>query len=250
MKKYKVGFVLSGGGTRGFAHLGAIAALFERGIKPDVISGTSVGAIAGAFIAAGKTAEETMEIFKKGWFFKYTRLSIPLKGLFRLSGLEEVFKKEIKFKNIEDLPVPFFIGVSNLNQGTVEYHNTGLLCRNIIASSSIPMLFAPVEMDGESFVDGGLMDNIPIEPIKNDCKDIVVINISPLSYWDSINNLTQIALRSFYMSVNANVPRVKKHSSLFIEPEGIEEYEILSWSHAKELYDLGYKAVKDAEIPF
>ena len=243
MKKYKTGLVLSGGGTRGFAHLGVIAALYEKGIKPDVISGVSVGAIVGAFIASGKSPEEILSIFKKGWFFKYTKLNIPTDGLLRLDGLKEVIRKEIQYTMIEELPVPFYVTVANLNSGEVEYMNSGSLSQTVLASSSIPVLFAPVEIDGQHYVDGGLMDNIPIEPIKEKCDKIIVSNISPLNPREKFKNLIQIASRTFYMSVHANMREVNKYATTFIEPEGIDNYDILSLSHATELYELGYNSV-------
>jgi len=242
MKKYKTGLVLSGGGTRGFAHLGVIAALFEKGIKPDVISGVSAGAIVGAFIAGGKTPEEILEIFKKGWFFKYTKLHIPIDGLLKLDGLKEVIREEIPVKNIEDLKVPFFIGISNLNKGIIQYKNRGSLAEIVLASSSIPILFSPVIIGRDSFVDGGLMDNIPIHPIKNDCEQIIVSNISPVNPKAKVKNLVQIATRTFYMSVNANMKEVRKHATIFIEPTGIDKFDILSRSHADELFELGYNS--------
>ncbi len=244
MKKYKTGLVLSGGGTRGFAHLGVIAALHEKGIKPDVISGVSAGAIVGAFIAGGKSPEETLKIFKKGWFFKYTKLHIPIDGLLKLDGLKEVIQKEISAENIEDLKIPFFVGISNLNKGIVEYKNSGLLGEIILASSSIPILFSPVVIAGYSYVDGGLMDNIPINPIKNDCGQIIVSNISPVNPLEKIKNLVQIATRTFHMSVNANLPEVRKYATTFIEPTGIDNFDILGRTHADELFELGYNSTK------
>ncbi len=245
-KKYNTGLVLSGGGTRGFAHLGVIAALLERGIKPDVISGVSAGAIVGAFIAGGKSPEEIFEIFKKGWFFKYTKLHIPLNGLLKLDGLKEVIQKKIPIANIEDLELPFYVGVSNLNDGTIEFRNTGPLAMLVLASSSIPILFSPIEMGGKLFVDGGLMENIPISPLKNNCEQIIVSNISPINPNAKIKNLIQIATRSFYMSVNNNRKEVQKKAALFIEPEGIEKYDILLRTHADELFELGYNSTKVA----
>jgi len=242
MKKYKTGLVLSGGGTRGFAHLGVIAALFEQGIKPDVISGTSAGAIAGAFIAAGKSPHEILETFKKGSFFNFTKLQIPRDGLMKLDGLKEIIQKKIHFENIEDLNIPFYVAVSNLNTGLVEYRDSGPIGITVLASSSIPILFAPVILGDNSFVDGGLLDNIPVEPIKNDCKKIIVSNISPINHKEKMKNLVQITTRTFYMSVNANLDRVRKHAQIYIEPEGIDEYDILSRSHADELFELGYNS--------
>lgn len=246
-KEYKTGLVLSGGGTRGFAHLGVIAALFEKGLKPDVISGVSAGAIVGAFIAAGKQPEEILKIFKKGWFFQYTKLHMPIDGLLKLDGLKEIIQKEITTENIEDLKIPFYVGLANLNEGSMEYKNSGNIGQTVLASSSIPILFAPVKIEDKMYVDGGLMDNIPIHPIKNSCEKIIVSNvISPINKSGKIKNLIQIAIRSFYMNVNTNRIEALKKASLFIEPEGIEKYDILLRSHADELFELGYNAAKNA----
>lgn len=242
VKKYKYGLVLSGGGTRGFAHLGAIAALNEHGITPDIISGTSAGSIAGVFIAAGYSPADVLQIFKKGWALQYTQLQIPIDGLLKLSGLKNIIKKHIEAKQIEDLKIPFYATISNLNSGKVEYKNKGQLDTIVLASSSIPVLFSPVEMNGNLYVDGGLMDNIPIYPLIDCCQNIIVVNISPINPKDKIKNLIQIATRTFYMSVKANMDEVKKHATLYIEPEGIDEYDILHRSHANELFDLGYKS--------
>lgn len=242
MKKYKTGLVLSGGGTRGFAHLGVIAALYENGIKPEVISGTSAGAIAGAFIAAGKNPNDIRNMLKTGSFFKYSKLQLPKNGLMKLDGLKELFHREILVKNLEELEIPLFVTVSNLNSGAVEYRNTGLLDETVLASSSIPILFAPVQINGNLFVDGGLLDNIPVEPIKDDCEEIIVSNISPINPLENIKNLIEIATRSFYMSVNSNMKQVRKYASVYIEPEGIDTYEILSRTHADELYELGFNS--------
>ena len=242
MKKYKTGLVLSGGGTRGFAHLGVIDALNDNGIKPDIISGTSAGAIAGVFIASGKTPKEIRDLLKKGSFFKYTKIQFPKDGLMKLDGLKELLQKEIKVKKLEDLKIPLYVSISNLNTGEIEYHNKGNLGELVMASASIPILFSPVGIGGSRYVDGGLLDNIPIEPIKNDCEQIIVSNISPIKHRKEIKNLIEITTRTFYMSVNANMKEVKQSSNIYIEPDGIESYEILSLSHANELYKIGYKS--------
>ena len=246
VKKYKTGLVLSGGGTRGFAHLGVVAALYEQGIKPDVISGVSAGSIAGAFIAAGKSPEEILKIFTKGWFFQYTKIHIPVDGLLKLDGLKEIIHKEIPYTNIEDLPIPFYVCISNLNQGTVEYRNSGPLGELVLASSSIPILFAPVKIGDNLYVDGGLMDNIPVSPLASLCERIVVSNISPINPREKIRNLAQIAIRTVYMSVNAHKDEEKKQAWLYIEPEEIDRFDILSRSHAGNLYQLGYESTVKA----
>ena len=239
--KYKTGLVLSGGGTRGFAHLGVIAALNEMGIQPDVISGASAGAIVGAFIAAGKEPEEVLDIFKKGWFFQYTQIQLPVDGLLKLDGLKEIIEKEIKVKKIEDLQLPLHICVSNLNEGRAEYKNKGPLGPTVLASSSIPVLFSPVKLGAYQYVDGGLMDNIPMYPIKKDCKNIIVANISPINPTEKMKNLVQIATRTVYMSVNAKTAEAKKLADYYIEPDGIDAFDIFHRKQADQLYELGYK---------
>ncbi len=243
MKKFQTGLVLSGGGARGFAHLGVIKALNEKGIYPDVISGVSAGAITGAFISAGKSPEETMNLFKKGWFFKYSKTQIPIDGFFRLNGLKEVIDKEIEIKNIEDLAIPLFIGACNLNKGTIEYINQGPIGQWVLASSSIPVLFSPVKIGEFLYSDGGIIDNIPIEPIKNDCEKIIVVNITPLNPKERLKNLIQITSRTFYMNVNANKNMVNQYATVFIEPEGINNYDILNRNKADEMFELGYNSV-------
>jgi NTE family protein len=160
----------------------------------------------------------------------------------KLDGLKELFHREIAAKKLEELDIPFFAAISNLNKGTIEYRNTGPLGETVLASSSIPILFAPVEINGNLYVDGGLLDNIPVEPIKNDCEQIIVSNISPINPKENIKNLIEIATRTFYMSVNANMKVVRKYAGIYIEPDGIDKYEVLSRTHADDLYELGYNS--------
>ena len=191
-----------------------------------------------------------MKVFSKGGIFKFTNIHFPDDGLLKLNGLKKIIKKSIPYENMEDLPLPFFVSVANLNSGTVEYLDKGPLGIILLATASIPVLFSPVKINGEMYVDGGLLDNIPVEPIKNDCEHIISINITPINPREKIKNLIQIASRTFYMGVNANMTEVHKYSSVYIEPEGIDNYDILSLSHASELFELGYDSMKKKSLPF
>lgn len=241
--KYQTGFVLSGGGARGFAHLGILNALFERGIKPDVISGVSAGAIVGAFISSGKTPHETHQILKQGHFFRYTALTIPVNGLMKLDGLQKLIDREINVKNIEDLPISMYIGVTNVTDGYSEFRNKGPLSKTIMASSSIPVLFSPVEINGKLFCDGGLLENIPVEPLLGKCSRIVVSNISPLQKPAEIKNLVQMVTRTFHLSIHSRIKEAKNHADLYIEPEQLTHFDLLSVGQADEAFEIGYNAV-------
>jgi NTE family protein len=240
---HQIGFVLSGGGARGFAHLGVIQALNELDIKPDIISGVSAGAIVGAFISGGKTPEETHELIKAGNLFNYTHIQIPKTGLLRMDGLQKTIDKEIPFKNIEDLPIPLFVGTANLTEARMEYRNKGALSQTVLASASIPVLFSPVEMDGCLFADGGLLDNIPVHPLIGKCRRIIVSNVNPLEKPVTLTGLIQIITRTFQMSVHARIDEAREHADLYIEPHDLTEFELLSVTKADQMFEIGYHSV-------
>ncbi|HNZ68516.1 MAG: patatin-like phospholipase family protein [Prolixibacteraceae bacterium] len=246
-KQYNLGLVLSGGGARGFAHLGIAAALREKGIVPDIISGVSAGAIVGTFLAAGKTPEETFGILKKCGLFRFTKLQLPRNGLMRLDGLLKMIRTEIPYDRIEELPVPLYVGIADLTNGDMEYRNSGPLGKTVLASSSIPVLFSPVELNGCLYADGGLLNNIPVEPLVGKCRKIIVSNISPLQKPARVNGLIQVIVRTFLMSIHARVHNARDHADLYIEPPELTSFEILSVSHADEMYEIGYQTIRKME---
>lgn len=245
----KIGIALGGGGARGFAHLGVLKALEEKGIKPDIISGVSAGALIGAFIASGFSYSKILKALKNKGVMAYSKWQYPRHGLFSLVGLEKEIKKHIKTKKIENLKIPLFIAVSNLNDGRVEYIKEGDLLKYLLASVSIPVLFSPVEMNNTMYVDGGLFDNLPISPLINKCDIIIAVNVSPIQKVEKFDNLVQVASRTFQLGVHSNVIRHKEKCSLLIEPTGLRDYEILNGNKAQEIFELGYEYTKNMEIP-
>lgn len=244
-----IGIALGGGGARGFAHLGVLKALEEKGIRPDIISGVSSGALIGAFIASGLSYEKILKALKNKSVMAYSKLQYPRYGLFSLDGLRKDIQTLIKVKNIEDLSLPLFIAVSNLNDGRVEYVKEGDLTNYLMASASIPVLFSPVEMNGKMYVDGGLFDNLPISPLLNKCDIIIAVNVSPLQKIEKLENLVQVVARTFQLGVHSNIMRHKDKCHLLIEPTGLREHEILNGNHAQEIFKLGYEYTKKLEIP-
>lgn len=247
-KKYKIGIALGGGGARGFAHLGILKALEEKGIKPDIISGVSAGAIAGAFIASGKSPDETYEIIKKYNFTGISELNIPKTGLLSLSKMKENIKKKLEVGNLEDLSIPLIICVTNMLDGKPEYMTEGPLADIVQASASIPVLFSPVELNGKLYSDGGIFDNVPVRPLRSICKKVIAISISPIQKIGELNNLVQVAARMFQLAVNPDHKELKKHCDLFIEPPSLCDYEIMDTKHAKEIFDIGYTYARDMDI--
>jgi len=247
-KDKKIGIALSGGGVRGFAHLGVLKALEEKGIKPDIISGTSAGAIVGSFIAAGKTPEEVLEIMKNNSFYDYANVTVPKKGLLNLDNLNENLEKNLGTRNFSDLKLPFYAAAANIFSAEVKYFNQGDLIKIIQASSSIPVLFSPIEIDGELYVDGGLLDNLPITPIRDKCDILIAVNVMPINKIDEVESLIDMAVRTFQLSINKENVVLGRDVDLLIEPDGLDDYHILNTKYADEIYQIGYNHCRKMDI--
>ena len=246
IKKYKTALVLSGGGSRGFAHLGVIKALNEKGIFPDVLAGTSAGAIVATLYADGYTPDEIMGFLNQKELLKFIELIIPKTSLVKMTGIIKMFHKHIKAKTFEELKLPIFITACNLNTGKVEYFSQGELIKPLIASASIPVLFNPVKINDHYYVDGGLLDNFPVNTIANDAETIIGVDLCPINYQVDFNNIKSIALRSFYIAINRNVRNDSKLCDIFIASDKINQYGILDVKKNEEIFKLGYTEAKKA----
>ncbi|UXX79410.1 patatin-like phospholipase family protein [Reichenbachiella carrageenanivorans] len=247
-KKHKIGLALGGGGIRGYVHLGVLKALEEQGIEVNIIAGTSAGALTGAFIASGMGAKEVHELLKAKNIFEYSKFHWPTDGLFKLDGMKEVLAETIKADQIEALKIPFIATVSNLNKGCVEYMAKGLISEVVLASASIPLIFAPVEMNGDKYVDGGLYDNLPVKPLKQLCEKIIAVSVSPVEETDDLDNLVKVASRTFQLIVNDHDPSLLDQCGILIEPMGIGNYGLLDTDKADELFEIGYKHTQSLDV--
>jgi NTE family protein len=245
-REYNTGLILSGGGVRGFAHAGILKALEEAGIYPDVISGVSAGAIVGALYADGHSPDEMLELFsREKSFFKFVRLSVPRKGLFRATGLKENLRESLTAVNFEDLKIPLYIAVTNLVSGSVEYFNSGQILDKVLASAAIPVLFEPVLIDGKHYVDGGVMDNFPVRPLEGRCTRLIGISLNTIRPVANPRNLFQIAERSFHLGVSANLDTKMDRCDVVFKMDELEDYGYLDVSKGKELFEVGYSKAKE-----
>lgn len=244
-KKYKTGLAMSGGAARGLAHLGVIKALYEHDIRPDIISGTSAGSIAGVFLADGHDPEDLLELFIEKKLYEFLSLTFGKMGLLKITGIREVLVKNLKAKKFEDLKVPLFVAATNLNSGKIEYFSEGELIERIIASSSIPVLFAPVKMDGSLYADGGILDNLPVKPIRDKCRKLIGVNVNYAGPEDKIDSIIKIAERSFHISSGARIAEASTECDLFIEPQELRKFGIMDVAKGRKMFEIGYKAAKN-----
>jgi len=243
-KKYSVGLVLSGGGARGFAHVGVLKALNEAGIYPDVISGVSAGAIAGALIADGHDADEIMGMFKETKTYKYIEFIIPKSGLVKITGIAKILDQNLKAKTFEELKIPLFVTACDLTNGKIEYFYKGELLNRVLASSTVPVLFQPIKMDSKTFVDGGVMNNFPVEPIEKKCDLLIGVHVNPLGYVKDFTSMLSIAERAFHLCFSMNLGKKAKKCDIFIEPPELKDYKLLDVPKIKDIYQWGYKEAK------
>ncbi|MCX6253774.1 MAG: patatin-like phospholipase family protein [Bacteroidia bacterium] len=244
-KKHKIGLVLSGGGARGFAHLGLIQALNDVGIYPDVISGSSAGALIGVLYADGYKPKEILSLLNSGSRLDFMRPALPREGLLQIGGIIKILKTSLRAKTFEDLKIPLYVSATDLNNGKAVYFSKGDLLDPVIASSSIPVLFQPVKINNISYVDGGVLDNLPILPIEKKCKILIGSFVNPVGYMEKISGLINIAERVFMLSMSKEILEKAKKFDLFVAPLELRNYKILDPEKAEKLFSVGYKATKE-----
>jgi len=239
-KKKKLGIVLSGGGARGLAHVGVLKALEENGISPDVVAGSSMGAIIGALYASGKSFAEMMGLIGQVRSYKIIRVGLPLGGITDLTYLKNMIKQNIPNDTFESLEKPLYVCVSNLNSGNYEFFNAGKLSSAIIASAAIPLIFKPVKINDQSYIDGGVLNNLPVEAIRDICDVVIGVNVNPNATTSNVSTMWGIGERVFDMHMAENVKSRLGQCDVVIEVPNALEYGLFDFKMGNLLVDFGY----------
>ncbi|MFK7933630.1 MAG: patatin-like phospholipase family protein [Saprospiraceae bacterium] len=242
---HKIGIALSGGGARGIAHIGVLQALKEHNIEVEAISGTSAGSIVAALYAAGKEPKEILEFAADNTsLFKMYSFGIPKIGFTSLNYLKDKLAELLEEDSFEHLKIPCYIAITNLQMGEVEIVHTGPLFDVVAASSSIPIVFKPIEINDYLYVDGGLLMNLPAEPLYAICDKVIGVNVMPFAKTssDKITNVIDIATRVFDLSIVANTANQALLCDVLIEPMKICHFTTYNFTKYEELYQVGYDA--------
>jgi NTE family protein len=242
--KYLLGLALSGGGAKGFAHLGVLQAMEEIDMKPEVISGTSAGALAGALYADGYSPQEVLGFFQNKDFTDFAAFSIPKGGLFKTDKFYAFLEKHLRARSFEELKIPLKIVATDIEHGVAVTFDQGALIPVIVASCTYPIVFTPTVIDGKHYVDGGLFKNFPVSVIRAECDKVIGVNVSPLTLQKYKDSLLHVAERSFhYMSV-FNTLAERELCDLLIESTKVSKYAMFSTEHSGEIYRVGYETAK------
>lgn len=206
MKEQKRGLVLSGGGHRGVAHVGAIKAFEEAGLPITAVSGTSAGAIVGALYAAGKSTDQMVSFFKNVKLFSWSRYARKKPGFIDTESFRDFMLTYFPKDDFSSLNKNLYVTATNLISGSIKVFQKGELIRALMASASFPGIFTPVRIERSLYADGGILDNFPIEPLKPKCDVIYGVDVSPMKKMQLTDFKSSFSVmeRAYYLSVYKN----------------------------------------------
>lgn len=235
----KIGLSLSGGAARCIAHLGVLEALSEMQIRAHAISAVSGGAIIAGFFANSFTPREILAIIKETSLFKVIGPAFNI-GLLKMDKLKEIYSKYFKINMIEDLPVQLSILCCDIKSGKAFNFSSGDLITAIIASSSMPVVFKPVPYKEMLLVDGGILNNMPVQALEE--SDIIIgVNVNRIDPELEIDSLLLDMERNIDIIVTQNIQNSIAQCDVFIEPDLIKNYRLSDLNKADELFRVGYE---------
>ena len=241
--KFKLGLALSGGGTRGFAHIGVLKAFEEEHIKFDYVAGTSIGSLIGAMYCANVSIDEMIEEAKQ-----VTRRELVSRFWIKSdsANIANVANRLLQDKNFDDLSTPFSAVAVDLVDGQEVVLNKGNVSKAISASCAVPALFKPVEIDGMVLVDGGLLNNMPADVCRTMGAEIVIgVDLNHhRGEGTSSRKLTNTLVACWSIVAKSSMFKGLHNSDVVIEPE-LTEYGRASLSFIDEMVEEGYRATRE-----
>ncbi|MEN8125582.1 MAG: patatin-like phospholipase family protein [Bacteroidota bacterium] len=242
--KKNVSLVLSGGGARGAMHIGVLKALDEHNFNIEAISGTSMGAIIGLLYCQGISTDEILKILSNNSFFNFFKYNREKGGFLSMKRIKNIFEKHIPHNDFKQLKIPFFCCATNLDSGEYKIFNYGDLHNSVIASASIPIIFKPIMINKKLYIDGGLFNNLPIQPlIDYGYQNIIGVHADNYKLSDK-NDTYTVAEKVFANILRHNVRPNLAKCDYVIEPYLEKQYGILDFKKINELYEIGYQEGK------
>lgn len=237
-----IGLVLSGGGVRGMAHVGLLKAMHEFGIKAQIVTGSSVGALVGALYAKGYSNDEMLQFFKTTPLFNYQFLTIAKAGFIDTDKYIKLFKEYFPEDNFSELEKELHIVATNIQDGNEEFFTSGELIRPLLASAALPPVFSPVELNGQLYADGGIMNNFPMEPLIDKCDFIIGSNVSIVSKLEKkdLKNSLQLTGRVTGLMIYASSKKKLNSCNLLFESPDLEQIGMLDRKAIEKAFSIGY----------
>ena len=243
-RKIKVGLALGGGGARGIAHLGAIKAFEEYGIKFDYIAGTSAGSLVGALYAYGLGADRLIEIAKSLNIkdIKTNKISfIPSKT----DGIENIIKENIGDVSFKDLKTPFCAVAVDIKTGNEVHIKSGNVSKAVAGSCAVPGVFNPVDFETFRLMDGGLQNTIPSDVVKTMGADVVIaVDVNPSrGYGTESTKIIDLLSASIRILMKSNAVKGKLYANIILEPN-TKRFKSTKLAGLDEMIKEGYDSAK------
>lgn len=235
-RKRKIGLALSGGGMRGAAHIAVLKALEEYDLRPDIISGTSAGAIVGAFYAAGKTPDEMLEIVRTGNFFSRSAFRFSRNGIFSPAFLLSIFQSHLAENDFSILKIPLYAAATEITEGKTEYFSSGRLFEVLLATSAVPFIFPPVILNDKFYVDGGVLNNMPTEIIQDQCNFLIGSHVNAMAP-ESLSKISPGVEfdRILHLAISGSVYTKSSSCDLFFNPPEMLRYSLFKKNSLDEM---------------
>jgi NTE family protein len=241
-KRCKLGLVLSGGGARGLAQVGVLRALLEHGIAPDCVAGVSAGALVGALYAAEYAPEQMLEFFRTTDPFSLTNFALMKPGIWDTEKNVPAFRQWFPADSFGALKRPLRILATDLQSGEGRVFEEGPLIQPLLASSSVPMVFSPMQIDGRWYGDGGIVDNFPARLLEGRCERMLGVHVSPLREVkpSELGNSLSVLERALEVGMYARAKEDFARCDLVIRPDGIGGFGMFETKRLAEIEELGY----------
>lgn len=237
-----IGLVLSGGGMRGVAHIGAIKALEEHNIIPTHIAGSSAGAIVGAMYAYGYDYKEILKFFQSIQLLDITKYAVNKPGLIDAEKFYNNFKAYLIEDNFSALKKELYITATDILNGKLDIFKKGELIRPVIASSAFPGVFAPVKINDNYYVDGGVLNNFPVKLLKKKCDLIIGVYVNgyePINI-QNLKHSHNVVERAFKLKSVKDDLKKFKQCDMVIYPKDLGKYGTFDRRNSKAIFQLGY----------
>lgn len=249
LKSHSIGLALSGGGTKGLAHAGVLKFFEEQNIKPSQIAGSSAGAIVGALYAWGKTPDEILAFFKSIYFFHWKHFTLKKAGIVDSGSFIKYFEEIFKDAKMSDLKIPMHITATDMVKGKLKiFNNSCRIVDAILASSAVPGVISPYNINGDLYSDGGILNHFPTDILQGRCDNIIGVYVSPIHKIEAkdLNSIKAVTTRAFdLLSANSNFQKFN-HCDWVIEPEELVNFSTFETSKIKmdKIFEIGYQAAK------
>lgn len=240
----RVGLALSGGSALGIAHIGAIKALSEHKIPIDCVSGTSAGAIAAVGLAFGIPPRKMVELSKNLSWSNVSKFGYSRLGLNSNEPVSDIIREMVGRVRIEDARIPLAIIATNIDTGERVILRKGSVAEAIMASTCLPGFFVPVKIKGKKLVDGGLVENLPLSPLKRMGAQMRIgVDLGHWRRYKKTKSVVDVITNSYSILIKPQCFMTEHEAEILIEPH-LEKFSSSDFDKVSELMEAGYRAMK------